>query len=144
MSLLVPTNPRLTNKNIVKISFVDAGRFIPLSDMDIKPVESEYLQGENIITSEKVWHVYSGKKKVYTYNLLFYHQTLDAFIAEKKHYLQIYDNTIQKKNETEVCDCDKTHDYECSQICDYRNKMLEKFRKYIEPLERLQQENNKK
>ena len=142
LSILAPPDPRLTNQNIVKISFLNNKWFVPLSDIDLKPVESEYLHGENIITSEKIWEVYDtskGNKKVYTYNLLFYHQTLDAFVAEKKHYLQIYDNIIQKKNETEVCDCAMIHNYECSQICGYRKIMLEKFRKYIEPLERLQQ-----
>jgi hypothetical protein len=138
LHILAPPDPNLTNQNIVKISFLNYKKFmIPLSDIDIKQVESEYLQGENIITSENTWDVYNGKKKVYTYNLLFYHQTLDAFVAEKKHYLQIYDNIIQKKNETEDCNCAMFHNYECYQICDYRNKMLKKFNKYIALLERL-------
>ena len=76
--------------------------------------------------------------------MLFYHQSLEAFIAEKKYYLQIYDNIIQKKNETENCDCADIHDHECSQICDYRNKMLDKFHKYINPLEQIQQTINNK
>jgi len=139
LSLLVPPNPILTNKNIVKISFVNAGvpKFIPLSDIDFKQVESEYLQGENIISSTSFWNVFEKQKQVYTYNLLFYHQTLEAFIAEKKYYLQIYENIIQKKTDTEDCDCSNIHDRECAQICDYRNKMLDKFHKYIYPLEQL-------
>ena len=143
LSILAPPNPVLTNKNIVKISFVNNG-FIPLSDIDFKQIESEYLQGENIISSTSVWNVFEKQKNVYTYNLLFYHQSLEAFIAEKKYYLQIYDNIIQKKNETENCDCADIHDHECSQICDYRNKMLDKFHKYINPLEQIQQTINNK
>jgi hypothetical protein len=142
LSILAPPNPILTNKNIVKISFVNNG-FIPLSDIDFKQIESEYLQGENIISSTSVWNVFEKQKNVYTYNLLFYHQSLEAFIAEKKYYLQIYNNIIQKKNETENCDCADIHDHECSQICDYRNKMLDKFHKYINPLEQLQETINK-
>jgi len=142
LSILAPPNPVLTNKNIVKISFVNNG-FIPLSDIDFKQIESEYLQGENIISSTSVWNVFEKQKNVYTYNLLFYHQSLEAFIAEKKYYLQIYNNIIQKKNETENCDCADIHDHECSQICDYRNKMLDKFHKYINPLEQLQETINK-
>jgi flagellar biosynthesis GTPase FlhF len=143
LSILAPPNPTLTNKNIVKISFVNNG-FIPLSDIDFKQIESEYLQGENIISSTSVWNVVEKSKTLYTYNLLFYHQSLEAFIAEKKYYLQIYDNIIQKKTETENCDCADIHDHECSQICDYRNKMLDKFHKYINPLEQIQQTINNK
>ena len=46
LSILAPPNPILTNKNIVKISFVNNGlpKYIPLSDIDFKQVESEYLQ----------------------------------------------------------------------------------------------------
>lgn len=146
LSILAPPNPILTNKNIVKISFVNNGlpKYIPLSDIDFKQIESEYLQGENIISSTSLWNVFEKQKNVYTYNLLFYHQSLEAFIAEKKYYLQIYDNIIQKKNETENCDCTDIHDHECSQICDYRNKMLDKFHKYINPLEQIQQTINNK
>jgi hypothetical protein len=146
LSILAPPNPTLTNKNIVKISFVNNGlpKYIPLSDIDFKQIESEYLQGENIISLTSLWNVFEKQKNVYTYNLLFYHQSLEAFIAEKKYYLQIYDNIIQKKNETENCDCADIQDYECSQICDYRNKMLDKFHKYINPLEQIQQTINNK
>ena len=146
LSILAPPNPILTNKNIVKISFVNNSlpKYIPLSDIDFKQVESEYLQGENIINSTKTWNVVEKSKTLYTYNLLFYHQSLEAFIGEKKYYLQIYDNIIQKKNETENCDCADIHDHECSQICDYRNKMLDKFHKYINPLEQIQQTINNK
>lgn len=146
LSILAPPNPTLTNKNIVKISFVNNGlpKYIPLSDIDFKQTESEYLQGENIISSTSLWNVFEKQKNVYTYNLLFYHQSLEAFIAEKKYYLQIYDNIIQKKTETENCDCADIHDHECSQICDYRNKMLYKFHKYINPLEQIQQTINNK
>ena len=146
LSILAPPNPVLTNKNIVKISFVNTGfpKYIPLSDIDFKQIESEYLQGENIISSTNVWNVVEKSKTVYTYNLLFYHQSLEAFIAEKKYYLKIYENIIQKKSDTEDCDCSNIHDYECSQICDYRNKMLDKFHKYINPLEQLQQTINSK
>ena len=146
LSILAPPNPILTNKNIVKISFVNNGlpKYIPLSDIDFKQVESEYLQGENIISSTKTWNVIEKSKTLYTYNLLFYHQSLEAFIGEKKYYLQIYDNIIQKKNETENCDCADIHDHECSQICEYRNKMLDKFHKYINPLEQIQQTINNK
>ena len=41
--------------------------------------------------------------------------------------------------DTDNCDCSNIHDHECSQICDYRNKMLDKFNKYINPLEKLQE-----
>ena len=143
LSVLVPPNPILTNKNIVKISFVYNG-FIPLSDIDFKQVESEFLKGVNIITTKSTWNVMENKKQIYTYNLLYYHQSLEAFIAEKKYYLQIYDNIIQKKNETEDCDCANIHDHECTKICDYRNKMLDKFNKYIYPLEQIQQTINHK
>lgn len=146
LSLLVPPNPILTNKNIIKISFVNSSfpKYIPLSDIDFKQIESEYLQGENIISSTSVWNVVEKSKTLYTYNLLYYHQSLEAFIAEKKYYLKIYENIIQKKTETENCDCSNIHDIECSQICDYRNKMLDKFHKYINPLEKLQETGNNK
>lgn len=146
LSILVPPNPVLTNKNIVKISFVNSGlpRYIPLSDIDFKQIESEYLHGEHIISSNSTWNVFEKQKIIYRYKLLYYHQRLEAFIAEKKYYLEIYKNIIQKKTETENCDCSDIHDHECNQICDYRNKMLEKFNKYITPLEELQQTINSK
>lgn len=146
LSILIPPDPILTNPNIVKISFFDR-RYIPLSDIDFKNVESEYFYLENIVTNQKKWNIYDNNKNImYTYTLLYYHQSLEAFIAEKKYYWEIYNNVIQKKSETENCDCSttKTHDYECSQICNYRNLILNKFNKYILPLEQLLQMVNNK
>ncbi len=146
LSILIPPDSILKNPNIVKISFYNNKKFIPLSDIDFKNIESEYFQQQNIVTSQKKWNVYADKTKtiIYTYNLLYYHQSLEAFINEKKYYWEIYNNVIQKKSETETCDCDKIHNYECSQICNYRSLMLAKFNKYIIPLEQiLEMVNNK-
>lgn len=171
ISVVTPPNPILNNPNIVKISYkyldidVDSKGmtksgmyinpinyipnqndyiYIPLSDIDFKNIDNEYFKSENIVSSEKSWNVYKNQNRLYTYNLLYYYQSLESFINEKKHYKQIYDNVIQKKSETENCDCSNMefHDNECKKICSYRNLMIEKFNKYILPLEQLLQEIN--
>jgi hypothetical protein len=146
LSILIPPDPILTNPNIVKISFFDR-KYIPLSDIDFKNIDSEFFYPENIISNQKYWNVYDNNKNImYTYTLLYYHQSLEAFINEKKYYKEIYNNVIQKKSETENCDCSITeiHDNECKKICSYRNLMIEKFNKYILPLEQLLQMVNNK
>lgn len=146
--------PMLNNKNIVKISYMYFGidpysgfpnrnyDYIPLSDIDFKEVENDFFSPENIVSSENRWETNNG----YTFNLLYYHQNLPTFIAEKEHYMNIYNEIIQKTPDDVDCDCSLLNDNnnECKRICNYRELMIEKFNKYIEPLEQVLQTISKK
>jgi hypothetical protein len=61
----------------------------------------------------------SNTKQTY---LLYHHQSLDAFINEKKTILKKYND----------CDCTKlTQTEECIPLCPSKNWMLSKFHKYV-------------
>ena len=147
ISLLKP--PMLNNKNIVKISYMYFGidpysgfpnrnyDYIPLSDIDFKQVENDFFSPENIVSSTSNWTTNNR----YTFNLLYYHQNLPTFIAEKEYYMSIYNEIIQKTPDDVDCDCSLPNDNnnECKRICNYRDLMLEKFNKYIIPLKQVLQ-----
>lgn len=168
ISTIKPPNKILENQNIVKISYkyldleVTSNRitrktglvvgpnyiprdfdytYIPLSDIDFKQVnvDNDFFSSENIVSSTNSWKTKNG----YKFNLLYYHQNLPTFIAEKEYYMSIYSNIIQQipnaKPGNPGCDCSLPNDdnNECKRICRYRDLMLEKFNKYIGPLKKL-------
>jgi hypothetical protein len=73
-----------------------------------------------------------NQNKVNT-TLTYYHQTLDAFVQEKK--------AIKKKYTDCECPKDVTPPPECEQLCKEKQFMLDKFQKY-EPL--IQEHENQK
>lgn len=168
ISIIKPPNKMLDNKNIVKISYgyldleinpvtglTYSGlsinpnliptdfdyTYIPLSDIDFKEVNvgNDFFSPENIVSSSSSWKTNNG----YIFNLLYYHQDLNTFIAEKEYYMSIYSNIIQQIPDSKPgnpgCNCSLPNDdnNECKKICRYRDLMLEKFNKYIEPLRNL-------
>jgi hypothetical protein len=129
ISILKPdSNP--TNPNIIKVSFINSvnGRFLALSDIDFKQIETPFFDSLEE-TTKKLF------MKTYKFHLLYYHQNIQSFIDEKKFYLDKYSNIIQP-TETGDCDCGKPSGI-CTQVCSNRIRMIEKFNKYIEPFERL-------
>jgi len=76
-------------------------------------------------------------------------QSPQTFLAEKQHYLSIYENIIQKistiKDKECNCETDKTEnktnskdfDYDCHITCKFREMMIPKFQKYIVPFQEL-------
>ena len=168
ISTIKPPNKILENQNIVKISYkyldleinpktglTYSGlsinpnliptdfdyTYIPLSDIDFKEVNvgNDFFSPKNIVSSSSRWRIQNG----YIFNLLYYHQDLNTFIAEKEYYMSIYSNIIQQIPDSKPgnpgCNCSLPNDdnNECKKICRYRDLMLEKFNKYIEPLKNL-------
>ncbi len=129
ISILKPDyNP--TNPNIVKVSFINSinGKYLALSDIDFKQIETPFFDS----LEETTKYLYM---KTYKFDLLYYHQNIQSFIDEKKFYLDKYSNIIQP-TETGDCDCGKPSGI-CTRVCSNRIRMIEKFNKYIEPIERL-------
>lgn len=138
ISILDPSSPELTNKNIVKVSYIYPGtltknkeeyvnEYLPICDIDISENKSEYFN--DIIETYKTWN-----KNGFMYHLLYYHQSRESFIAEKRHYYDVYKEISHKMPDSEkVCDCSKHHvDAECKPTCSYRSVMLQKFKRYLD------------
>jgi len=134
ISILNPDN-NPTNPNIVKISFIKSqnGRFLALSDIDFKQIETQFFDS----LEETTKYLYTDKNKTYKFDLLYYHQNIQSFIDEKKFYLNKYLNPIQQTETGETCNCNNKMTDICLPVCLNRNKMIEKFNKYIAPLEQL-------
>ena len=133
ISILKPDyNP--TNPNIVKISIINRinGRLFALADIDFKQIETPFFDS----LEETTKHLYMDKNKIDKFDLLYYHQNIQSFIDEKRFYLDKYSNIIQQTETGEMCDCNKPSGI-CTRVCSNRIRMIEKFNKYIEPIERL-------
>ncbi len=130
ISVLEPTE---VNPNIYKISLFSNG-YKPISDIDFKQDNSGFFTNESLMELPFIANYYGNQ-----FELLYYLQNPKVFLEEKKHYLSIYENIIQKTHDgSKSCDCNvKNVDYECKRLCDYRTIMVEKFNKYIEPFEQL-------
>ena len=120
---------------MIKISFINSinGRFFALSDIDFKQIETQFFDS----LEETTKYLYTDKKQTYKFDLLYYHQNIQSFIDEKKFYLNKYLNPIQQTETGETCDCNNKMTDICLPICLNRNKMIEKFNKYIAPFELL-------
>ncbi len=139
ISILSPEE-NMYNKNIIKISFIKYvngkhNGFIPISDIDFKEQETDFFK--NLEETSKYYVVRKPKISEYKFELLYYHQTIDSFIDEKKFYLNKYLETIQHTSKGEVCDCNSiTHSMDCKFVCNDRDRMITKFNKYIIPFEK--------
>jgi hypothetical protein len=139
VSILDPSSPELLNKNIIKVSYTYPGtlakfdnvkgeiyfpnEFIPICDIDCSKNNSNFFN--DIVETYKMW---DGN------HLLYYHQSRESFIAEKRHYYDVYKEISQNMPDSEkVCDCSKHPvDAECKPTCSYRNVMLQKFKRYLD------------
>jgi hypothetical protein len=139
VSILDPSSPELLNKNIIKVSYTYPGtlakfdnvkgeiyfpnEFIPICDIDCSKNNSNFFN--DIVETYKMW---DGN------HLLYYYQSRESFIAEKRHYYDVYKEISQKMPDSEtVCDCSKHPvDAECKPTCSYRNVMLQKFKRYLD------------
>ena len=132
ISILKPDN-NPTNPNIVKISFINSinGRFFALSDIDFKQIETPFFDS----LEETTQNLYMDNQ-FYQFDLLYYHQNIQSFIDEKRFYLDKYSNIIQQTETGEMCDCNKPSG-NCIRTCSNRIRMIDKFNKYIAPLEQL-------
>ena len=132
ISILKPNN-NPTNPNIVKISFINSinGSFFALSDIDFKQIETPFFDS----LEETTQNLYMDNQ-FYQFDLLYYHQNIQSFIDEKRFYLDKYSNIIQQTETGEMCDCNKPSD-NCIRTCSNRIRMINKFNKYIAPLEQL-------
>ena len=107
------------NKYIVKMSYLSPEGYKAISDVDFKKDTQDFFTDEKL--SETRFYLKNKNTKT---NLLYYHQSLDAFINEKKEIKQIYDK----------CDCTKMDLTEgCKQLCKDKDWMLVKLSKY-EPI----------
>ena len=135
------------NPNIFKISYINKTEptkiiYNVVSDIDIKQVETEYFNTHNLEPINLPF--YYGKNKYF--NLTYWLQTPQAFLAEKQHYLSIYENIIQKSSriKDKICDCNNIiekdnpeFDNDCYMTCKVREMMIPKFQKYITPFQQL-------
>jgi chemotaxis protein histidine kinase CheA len=104
------------NKYIVKMSYLSPEGYKAISDVDFKKDTQDFFTDEKL--SETRFYLKNKNTKTY---LLYYHQSLDAFINEKKEIKQNYDN----------CDCTKMDLTEgCKQLCKDKDWMLVKLSKY--------------
>lgn len=104
------------NKYIVKMSYLSPYGYKAISDVDFKKDTQDFFTDEKL--SETRFYLKNKNTKT---NLLYYHQSLDAFINEKKEIKQNYDN----------CDCTKMDLTEgCKQLCKDKYWMLVKLSKY--------------
>jgi hypothetical protein len=133
ISILKPDN-NPTNPNIVKISIINTinGRFFALADIDFKQIETQFFDS----LEETKKHLYMDKNQIDKFDLLYYHQNIQSFIDEKRFYLDKYSNIIQQTETGEMCDCNKPSG-NCIRTCSNRIRMIDKFNKYIKPLEQL-------
>jgi hypothetical protein len=131
ISILEPTE---VNPNIYKISMKTSNGYKPISDIDFKYDNSGFFTKESFMEFSLNANYYGNE-----FGLLYYFQNPIVFLEEKKHYLAIYENIVQKTHDgSKSCDCNvKNMDYDCNAVCNYRTLMVEKFKKYIEPFERL-------
>ena len=122
------------NPNIYKISFSESNEFKPISDIDFKYDDSGFFANDKIMELPLQVNYYGN-----VFYLLYYLQNPKTFLEEKKHYLAIYENIVQKTHDgKKSCDCNaKITDYDCHVACNYRLVMAEKFKKYIAPFEQL-------
>lgn len=159
--------PDAFNPNIFKISYINKTepnktKYNVASDIDIKQVESDFFNINNIegIGFPNEFNL-SGLKYNYgkvNFELRYWLQSPQAFLAEKQYYLSIYNNIINSpfkvydkdKNKEIDCDCknlikseqpdgsfNPNYSFECTTDCNHAKIMLPKFQKYITPFQEL-------
>ena len=147
--------PDAFNPNIFKISYINKTepnktKYNVVSDIDFKKVESDFFDINNIegLGFPNEYNPYGLQYSYnnYIFDLRYWLQSPQAFLAEKQHYLSIYENIIQKSStiKDKICDCNNIieegkqgFDYDCYMTCKVREMMIPKFQKYIMPFQQL-------
>ena len=132
ISILQPENSK--NLNIVKMSYMYYGTAKPFLDIDFKE------DTERFFSEDKITYTHFLLEQT---DLVYYHQTLDSFIEEKKAIKKKYTDC---KCPTDVPSSDVHTTPECEPLCPGKKFMLDKFRKYdplIEEYENLKKQSNK-
>ncbi len=147
--------PDAFNPNIFKISYINKTdlnkiKYNVVSDIDFKKVETEFFDINNI-EGLGFPNEYNPSSLQYNYGIVnfdlrYWLQSPQAFLAEKQYYLSIYENIIQKSStiKDKICDCNniieegkRGFDYDCYMTCKVREMMIPKFQKYITPFQQL-------
>jgi len=132
ISILQPENSK--NPNIVKMSYMYYGTAKPFLDIDFKE------DTERFFSEDKITYTHFLLEKT---DLVYYHQTLDSFIEEKKIIKQKYTDC---KCPTDIPQTNVPTTPECEPLCPGKKFMLDKFRKYdplIEEYENRKKQSNK-
>jgi hypothetical protein len=152
ISILQPENSK--NPNIVKMSYMYYGTAKPFLDIDFKE------DTERFFSEDKITYTHFLLEQT---DLVYYHQTLDSFIEEKKAIKKKYtdckcpsdvpssDVPSSDIPQTAVPSSDIPQTAvpptpECEPLCPGKKFMLDKFRKYdplIEEYENLKKQSNK-
>ena len=113
------------NPNIVKMSYIYSSRANPILDIDFKEDTEHYFSDEN----RMVTTMYLKIKKNSKTNLVYHHQTLDAFIKEKQAIIKKYSDCICPTDNETTTNVVPTP--ECAPLCPSKKFILEqKFQKY--------------
>jgi hypothetical protein len=113
------------NPNIVKMSYIYSSRANPILDIDFKEDTEHYFSDEN----RMVTTMYLKNKKNSKTNLVYHHQTLDAFIKEKQAIIKKYSDCICPTDNETTTNVVPTP--ECAPLCPSKKFILEqKFQKY--------------
>jgi hypothetical protein len=132
ISILQPENSK--NPNIVKMSYMYYGTAKPFLDIDFKE------DTERFFSEDKITYTHFLLEKT---DLVYYHQTLDSFIEEKKVIKKKYTDC---KCPTDVPSPGVPTTPECEPLCPGKKFMLDKFQKYdplIEEYENSKKQSNK-
>lgn len=136
ISILDPSSPEATNPNIVKVSYEYAGSLVTGYSNGVPLYKNEFIPVCDIDFSQQKGPFFDDivmlHREIDGYQLLFYHQSLESFDAEKRHYYDVYNQHIQNVD-GHTCDCSIKHpaDSACNKICSYRGAMLRKFKNYV-------------
>ena len=116
---------RSINPNIVKMSYIYSGIINPILDIDFKEDTEHYFSNENL-TSTPMYLKNNDNSKT---NLVYHHQTLDAFIKEKQAIIKKYSDCICPTDNETTTNVVPTP--ECAPLCPSKKFILEqKFQKY--------------
>jgi len=113
------------NPNIVKMSYMYYGMANPILDIDFKEDTDNYFSSKTLTETEMYIKTPDNSKT----DLLYYHQTIDAFVKEKTAIMKKYSDCICPTDNETTKNVVPTP--ECEPICPSKKFILEqKFKKY--------------
>ena len=113
------------NPNIVKMSYIYSSKANPILDIDFKEDTEHYFSDKNRMVTTR----YLKNKDNSKTNLVYHHQTLDAFIKEKQAIIKKYSDCICPTDNETTTNVVPTP--ECAPLCPSKKFILEqKFQKY--------------